>query len=149
MAPMPPNAAADSCAAAGSGPPAGARTTRMLLGKLEVVGVDGSTLTDECGLRPAAAALLLVAETEGEAIEADADEVEDALEAEWRCSWMLRMEETEEVVDLRPRRPEERRNEECGVSGEGESEVRFWTEPAEEVVETRGLCCDAGNVDLA
>lgn len=114
--------------------------------------MDGRTLTEECGLRPCAAAVadLLVVETEGEAMEAEAEEVEDALEAECRCWWMLRMEDTEEDVDLRPRRPEERRKDECGVSGDGEREVRFWTEPAEEVVETRGRCCwGAGKVERA
>ena len=39
---------------------------------------------------------------------------------------MLRIEETEEDVDLRPRRPVlERRNVERGVKGEGERDCRF------------------------
>ena len=39
---------------------------------------------------------------------------------------MLRMEETEDEVDLRPRSPaEERLNDECGVRGEGDRDSRF------------------------
>ena len=48
---------------------------------------------------------------------------------------MLRMEETEEEVDFRPRRPaEERRYEECGVKGTGERDERLW-----EGMRVRGL----------
>ena len=52
----------------------GARTTRILVGKVELVGVAGRTLTEECG------DFVLCPETEtaGEAMEAD--DVEDALE---------------------------------------------------------------------
>lgn len=57
----------------------GARTTRMLEGKVEDVGVAGRTLTDECGDRVLCAWLEI--ETVGEVIEAE--EVEDALEWEW------------------------------------------------------------------
>jgi hypothetical protein len=41
--------------------------------------------------------------------EADAEEVEEALECEWWCLWMDRIEETDDDVDLRPRRPVELR----------------------------------------
>ena len=53
--------------------------------------------------------------------------LEDADEAlEWVCAWwMLRIDETDDEVDLRPRNPvEERRYELRGVSAEGESEFR-------------------------
>lgn len=58
-----------------------ARTTRMLLGKVLDVGVEGSILMPLCGLllsreRP-------VAETAGEVTDADVDEVEDVLECVW------------------------------------------------------------------
>lgn len=39
---------------------------------------------------------------------------------------MLRMDETEDEVDLRPRKPaEERRKEPLGVIGDGDNEFRF------------------------
>ena len=48
---------------------------------------------------------------------------------------MLRMDETEEEVDFRPRRPaDERRYEECGVRGTGERDDRLW-----EAIRVRGL----------
>lgn len=81
----------------------GARTTRMLLGKEGFVGVAGRTLTEAWGdfdLRP-------VTDTAGEVM--DADEVEDALECEWWWNGIERTEDTEEDVDLRPRRPPEER----------------------------------------
>ena len=56
----------------------------------------------------------------------DVDEVDEALECV--CTWwMLRMDETEEEVDFRPRRPpdERRKLDECGVRGTGESETRW------------------------
>lgn len=47
---------------------------------------------------------------------------------------MDRIDETEEEVDLRPRRPVDvRRYEECGVRGDGDRDVRFCG-----VVKTRG-----------
>ena len=82
-----------------------ARTMRMLEGKAEVVGVAGRTLMELWGERVGGL-------EEGRAedwMEVEVEEVEEALECE--CAWwMLRMEETDEEVDLRPRRPcEERR----------------------------------------
>ena len=51
---------------------------------------------------------------------------------------MLRIDETEEEVDLRPRRPAElRRYDERGVKGDGESEDRL-LEPVLALVWTRG-----------
>lgn len=41
-------------------------------------------------------------------MELDADEVDEALEWVWTW-WMLRIEDTEDDVDLRPRRPAEER----------------------------------------
>lgn len=63
-----PNAALDSLM--------GTRATRMLEGKVEVVGVAGRTLTEECGDRDG---LFMVA---GEAIDMEAEDVEEALEWE-------------------------------------------------------------------
>ena len=52
---------------------------------------------------------------------------------------MERMEDIEDDVDLRPRRPPElRRYEERGVRGEGETEGRL----PDPVVEIRGRCAD-------
>lgn len=53
------------------------------------------------------------------------DEIEEAFE--WaRVWWILRMEETDEDVDFRPRRPtEERRYDPRGVIGDGEREFRL------------------------
>lgn len=81
----------------------GPRTTRMLVGKVELVGVAGRTLTEVWGERD----LRPETETAGEAMEAE--DVEDALEWEWWWCGMERIEETEEEVDLRPRRPPEER----------------------------------------
>jgi hypothetical protein len=90
----------------------GARTTRTLLGNAPaVVGVAGSTLTLEWGLRVAAAAALPRSEVEvlvGLAIEAE--DVLEALECVcwWPCdaAWGIdRMLDTELLVDLRPRSP--------------------------------------------
>jgi hypothetical protein len=57
------------------------------------------------------------------------DEVDEALLWEWWWVWCReRTDETEEDVDLRPRRPvgpDERRTVERGVSGEGEREWRL------------------------
>jgi hypothetical protein len=81
----------------------GARTTRILEGKLEDVGVAGSTFTEECGER----CFEPETDTAGEAMEAE--EVEDAFEWEWWWCGMERMEDIDEEVDLRPRRPPEER----------------------------------------
>jgi hypothetical protein len=75
----------------------------MLFGKEEFVGVAGRTLTEVCGdfdLRPET-------ETAGEVM--DAEEVDEALECEWWWYGIERTEDTEEDVDLRPRRPPEER----------------------------------------
>lgn len=70
----------------------------MFEGKVEMIGVAGRTLTEVCGEREG---LEKAAE---EWIELVVEEVEEALE--WLGTWwILRIEETEEEVDLRPRRP--------------------------------------------
>lgn len=53
------------------------------------------------------------------------DDTEDVFE--WVCAWwMLRTDETEDDVDLRPRKPaDERRYEPLGVIGDGDNEFRF------------------------
>lgn len=52
------------------------------------------------------------------------DDVELAFE--WLCTWKLLIEETDDEVDLRPRRPpDECRREDRGVNGAGESELRW------------------------
>lgn len=97
-------------------PTEGARTTLMLLGNaVVVVGVPGRTLTEECGERVELWRRdvdVLVGEA------SDVEDVELALESEWWCFeapadapalGILRMEETDEDVDLRPRRPPEDR----------------------------------------
>ena len=67
-------------------------------GKEETVGVDGRTLTEVCGER------VVLENGTDEWIELAVDDVDEALE--WLGRWcMLRMEETDEDVDLRPRRP--------------------------------------------
>jgi hypothetical protein len=102
-------------------PTLGARTTRILLGKLAiVVGVVGRTFTEECGERPVlpwrpprCRRELLV--DVGLAI--DVDDVDEAFEWEcWcfdpfteGCCGIERMLDIEEEVDLRPRRPAEER----------------------------------------
>ena len=72
----------------------------MFEGKDAAVGVAGRTLTEVCGERED------FENGTDECTEFEVDDVEDALEWEgiW---WMLRMEETEEDVDFRPRRPPE------------------------------------------
>ncbi len=55
----------------------GFRRTRMFDGKPELVGVAGRTLTEVCGLRPPSWTLV---EPVGDARDAEADEVEDALD---------------------------------------------------------------------
>ena len=65
---------------------------------MEMVGVAGRTLTEVCGEREG---LEKVAEDWMELV---VEDVEDALE--WLGTWWtLRIEEIEEEVDLRPRRP--------------------------------------------
>lgn len=86
----------------------GARTSRMFEGNVVAVGVDGSTFTDVWGDRPVFMfeELLWVEGKAEEWTELDVEEVDEALECV--CTWwMLRMEETEEEVDLRPRSPAE------------------------------------------
>ena len=99
------------------------RTRRMLEGKAGSVGVAGRTLTDECGEGRWWTMVAFVPNAE-ELMEFVVEEVEEALE--WVVTWwMLRMDETELEVDLRPRRPGvERRYEECGFKGAGEREER-------------------------
>ena len=74
----------------------------MLEGKEDVVGVAGRTLSEVCGERDD---LRLMAE---EFTELEVDEVDEALE--WEGTWwILRTDETDEDVDLRPWRPAEER----------------------------------------
>ena len=76
----------------------GARKMRMPEGKDEVVGVAGRTLTEVCGEREGRE------KAAEEWMEFDVDDVEEALE--WLGTWwILRIDEIEEEVDLRPRRP--------------------------------------------
>jgi hypothetical protein len=127
------------------GPPA--RTSLMLLGKVEEVGVAGRTFILLCGDLATLCELICpdTVDTLGEAIEAD--DVDDALLCVWWWCGMLLILETDEDVDFRPRRPpEERRYEERGVSGAGEADsLRVEPEPW---VVTRGrrgtLCVDGG-----
>ena len=80
-----------------------------------VVGVAGSTITECCGYR----GVLVV-----DAIELD--DVDDALECVWWWWWIDRTEETDDDVDFLPRSPADgRRNEERGVTGDGDNELRF------------------------
>lgn len=75
-------------------------------------------------------------ETAGEASEAE--EVDEALLCEWWWCGMLRIEDTDDDVDLRPRRPpDDRRYDDRGVNGAGDADSRL-TEP-EPCVEVRGL----------
>ena len=74
----------------------------MLEGKAEVMGVAGRTLTEVWGERET---LVMGLEVD---VVMELEEVEEALEWVWTW-WMLRMEETEDEVDLRPRRPVEGR----------------------------------------
>lgn len=106
------------------------RTNLKLLGKEVVVGVAGRTFTEWCGERPTALTLPPPAPV---AVLTDPFElVDDALECEWWCWcwWIERMDETDEDVDLRPRRPcpwpaEERRTAR-GVRGEGDRDWRLY-----------------------
>lgn len=100
----------------------------MLDGKVVFVGVAGSTFTLACG---DLAVLGPEIDMVGDVMEAE--EVELALECVWWWCGIDRIDEMDEDVDLRPRRPpEERRYEERGVRGEGERDRRL---PEEE---TRG-----------
>ena len=87
----------------------GMRTRRMLEGKEEMVGVAGRTFRDVWGERVEVL------------MEALLDDMEEALECVWTW-WMLRMEDTDEEVERIP--AEERRLDERGVRGAGESEER-------------------------
>lgn len=75
-----------------------------------VVGVEGKTLTELWGERPS---LDPEADETPEGEASEADEVLEALECVcwwWMPLWyVLLMEETDEEVDLRPRRPAEER----------------------------------------
>jgi hypothetical protein len=77
----------------------GPLTTLTLLGKVELVGVPGSTLTLEWGDLALCPATLTVGDV------MDAEDVEEALECEWWWCGIERMEDTEEEVDFLPRRP--------------------------------------------
>jgi hypothetical protein len=80
----------------------------MLEGKVEEVGVAGSTLMLLCGdFRWLWLWLWPDMLTAGEAMLAE--DVEEALECVWWWCGMLRMEDTDEDVDLRPRRPPDER----------------------------------------
>ena len=105
----------------------------MLLGNEDDVGVAGRTLIlllcgDLVSLRPEI-------DTAGDAM--DAEDVDDALECEWWCRGIERIDDTDEDVDFRPRSPPlDRRYEERGVSGAGLADKpRTLPEPC---VETRG-----------
>ena len=66
------------------------------------------------------------------------DEVEEAFDREgWWFAWIERTEETEDDVDLRPRKLLVRRYDDCGVMGEGECERRR-AEPVLAWVDKRG-----------
>lgn len=120
------------------------RTRRMFEGKDEDVGVAGRTFMLLCGDLEGLWEWPDV-ETAGETMEAE--DVDDALLCEWWWCGMLRMEDTDEEVDLRPRRPpEERRYDERGVNGAGEAESRLmepepWVEPRGRV----GTCAIGGD----
>jgi hypothetical protein len=79
------------------------RTTRMLLGKDDEVGVAGRTFMLLCGDLVSLWPWLPVADAAGEVM--DMEDVEEALEWEWWWCGMERMEETDEDVDFLPRRP--------------------------------------------
>lgn len=81
----------------------GARTTRILEGKEELVGVAGRTFTEECG------DFVLWPETETAGEASEAEDVDEALECEWWWCGMERMEDMDDDVDFRPRRPPEER----------------------------------------
>ena len=106
----------------------------MLEGKDEDVGVAGRTLMLLCGDLDSLCEWPDV-DTVGDTSEAE--DVDDALLCEWWWCGMLRIDDTDDDVDLRPRRPpEERRYEDRGVKGAGDADRRL-TEP-EPCVEVRG-----------
>jgi len=78
----------------------------MLEGKDEDVGVAGRTLMLLCGDLDGLCECPLT-EPEGEASEAE--DMDDALLWEWWWCGMDRIEDTDEDVDFRPRRPPEER----------------------------------------
>ena len=100
----------------------------MFDGNVVAVGVEGRTFTDVWEERPVVFEALFVDGKAEEWTELEVEEVEEALECVWTW-WMLRIEETDEEVDFRPRRPmvlaEEWRYDERGVSGAGEREARL------------------------
>jgi hypothetical protein len=77
----------------------------MLLGKLAFVGVAGRTLTLACGDFVLFGPEMDIA---GDVMDAE-DDTELALECVWWWCGIDRMLETEEDVDLRPRRPPDER----------------------------------------
>lgn len=101
-------------------PPFPLRTNRMLLGnRVFAVGVAGSIFTDECGDRD-----ILVDAAGVDTVSRLFVDAEDAFECV-RAWWMLRIEDTDDEVDLRPRSPaDDRRYELRGVWGAGDSELR-------------------------
>lgn len=106
----------------------------MLEGKLEEVGVAGRTLMLLWGDLEGLCEWPLV-ETAGETREAE--DVDEAFECEWWWCGMLRIEDTDDEVDFRPRRPpDERRYEDRGVSGAGDAESLLMD--PEPCVEPRG-----------
>lgn len=87
---------------------AAARTSLMLDGKVEDVGVAGRTLMLLCGLLGLWVLMCpLTVDTLGETIEAL--DVDDVLLCVWWWCGMLRILLTDEDVDLRPRRPPDER----------------------------------------
>ena len=78
----------------------------MLDGKEAFVGVAGRTLTEACG-DLGMEVLWVETEMEGEVMLME--EVDEALEWVWWWWGIERMEEMDEEVDLRPRRPPEER----------------------------------------
>jgi hypothetical protein len=118
-----------------------ARTRRIADGNADDVGVAGRIFTDPelCGDER----VCLCDETLGDLIETD--DVDDAFECVWWWYGMLRMLDTDEEVDLRPRRPpDERRYDDRGVSGAGEAERRRSEPEPCVVVRGRDVCVDGG-----
>jgi hypothetical protein len=118
-----PNAALDSLRPEGNPE----RTRRMFEGKEEEVGVAGRTFMLLWGDLPC---LLEYPDTDTAGEATDADEVDEALECEWWWRGMERIEDMDEDVDFRPRRPpEDRRYEDRGVNGAGDADSRLDPEP--------------------
>jgi hypothetical protein len=117
------------------------RTRRIAEGNAEDVGVAGRILTEPelCGDER----VCLCDETLGDFIETD--DVDDAFECVWWWYGMLRMLDTDEEVDLRPRRPpDERRYDDRGVNGAGDAERRRSEPEPWVVVRGREVCVDGG-----